>query len=202
MNTELKQLADAIVAMLEALPMVCECTIRGSLASGTADALSDIDIDVDVSGYDKGRFMLEVPELLKDQLNIIYVDFAPSLIPEKYIVSISFDEENPYRVVDINCCADPADTVISASQARQLNNRYAHIIKLWTANWKHFIRGRSCRSDILHMAQKIGLTEAEAKTDLALLEGTLCWLEESADQRYQGMIASCWREYRKAALPS
>ena len=179
--------------MLEALPMVRKCTLCGSLAQGTADERSDIDIDVDVSGYDKGRFMLEVPELLKDKLNIVCVDFAPSLIPEKCIVSLAFDEQNPYRVVDINCCAEPAGTVVTADQARRLNNRYAHMIKLWTANWKHFIRGRECRSDILRMVQKIGIPGAQTKTESALLEETLCWLEQSAEARYQGIIASCRR---------
>lgn len=193
MNTELKRLADELVGMLEALPMVHKCTLCGSLAKGTADEISDIDIDVDVSGYDKGKFMLEVPELLKDKLNIVCVDFASSLIPEKCIVSLSFDEQNPYRVVDINCCAEPADTVITADQARQLNNRHAHMIKLWTANWKHFTRGRECRMDILHMVQKIGIADAENKSDLMLLEETLRWLEQNAEQRYQGIIASCRR---------
>ena len=193
MNTELNRLADELVGMLEALPMVHKCTLCGSLAKGTADEISDIDIDVDVSGYDKGKFMLEVPELLRDKLNIVCVDFAPSLIPEKCIVSLSFDEQNPYRVVDINCCAEPADTVITADQARQLNNRHAHMIKLWTANWKHFTRGRECRGDILHMVQKIGISDAENKSDLLLLEETLCWLEQNAEQRYQGIIASCRR---------
>lgn len=202
MNTELKRLADEIVSLLEALPMVRKCTLRGSLASGTADALSDIDIDVDVSGYDKGRFMFEVPELLKDKLNIVCVDFAPSLIPEKCIVSLSFDEQNPYRVVDINCCAEPADTVITADQARQMNNRCAHMIKLWTANRKHFVRGRECRKDILHMVQKIGIADAENKSDLLLLEETLCWLETNADQAYHGLIASCRRECKKGPSSS
>lgn len=193
MNTELERLADEIVDMLEALPMVRKCTICGSLAKGTADEISDIDIDVDVSGYDKGQFMLELPEWLNDKLNIVYMDFAPSLIPDKCIVSLAFDERNPYRVVDLNCCAVPSDTVITSEQVRKLNNRYTHMIKLWTANWKHFIKGRECRSDILHMVQKIGICDTENKPNLALLEETLCWLEQNAEQRYQGIIASCRR---------
>ena len=193
MNAELKQLADELVSMLEELPMVRKCTLCGSLASGTADEISDIDIDADVSGYDKGQFMLEIPDLLKDKLNIVYVDFAPSLIPEKCIVSLAFDEQNPYRVVDINCCAESSDTLITGDHARRLNNRYAHMIKLWTANWKHFIRGRECRSDILHMVQKTGLTGVENKSDLELLEETLIWLEQNAEIEHQAIIASCRR---------
>lgn len=198
MNAELKQLADELVSMLEELPMVRKCTLCGSLASGTADEISDIDIDADVSGYDKGQFMLEIPDLLKDKLNIVYVDFAPSLIPEKCIVSLAFDEQNPCRVVDINCCAESSDTLITGDHARRLNNRYAHMIKLWTANWKHFIRGRECRSDILHMVQKTDLTGVENKSDLELLEETLIWLEQNAEIQYQNIIASCRRlfEYK------
>lgn len=199
MNPELIKQADEIAKMLEALPMVQSCTLCGSLAKGTADERSDIDIEVDVSGYDKGQFMLEVPELLKDKLNIVYVDFAPSLIPEKYIVSLAIDEQNPFRVVDISCCAEPAATVITADQARRLNNRYAHMIKLWTANCKHFVRGRDCRTDILHMAQKADLSSIAGKSDRTLLGETLCWLERNADQRYQTIIASCQRAFEQTA---
>ena len=197
MNQELKHLADEIMAMLEGLPMVQSCTLYGSLAKGTEDEMSDIDLEVDVSGYDKGKFMLEVPGLLKDRLNIVCVDFAPSLIPEKCIVSLAFDEQNPYRVVDINCCAESSGTVVTGEQARQLNNRYAHMIKLWTANWKHFLRGCECRSDILRMVQKIGIPEAQTKTEPVLLEETLCWLEQNAEGRYQGIIASCRRIFEQ-----
>jgi len=133
MNVQLIQQADEIVGMLESLPMVKTCTICGSLANGTADEMADIDLEVDGSGYDKGQFMLELPELLKDKLSIVCSDFAPSLIPEKCIVSLAFDEQNPYRVANINCFAEPWCMTITREQAKQLNNRYAHMIKLRTA---------------------------------------------------------------------
>ena len=61
----LRDTATEIVAFLNEIPMVRKCEIYGSLATNTYDELSDIDIEIDVSGYDNGQFMLELVELLK-----------------------------------------------------------------------------------------------------------------------------------------
>lgn len=69
------------IDVINSFPIVNSCKLYGSLANNVEDELSDIDIKVDVSGYDNGKFMLEVPHLLKKELNIIYYDFAPVLFP-------------------------------------------------------------------------------------------------------------------------
>ena len=107
MNLVLRETSANCIEMIRSLPMVKSCELYGSIANNTEDDLSDIDIRVDVSGYDNGRFMLEVPHLLEEKMNIIYSDFAPSLAPRQYIVSLAVSEENPFAVIDINCVAEP-----------------------------------------------------------------------------------------------
>lgn len=199
MSKPLRQQADEAVKLLMELPMVKSCAIYGSLNTNTHDELSDIDIEVDVSGYDNGRFMLELTEMLKDKLPICYSDYAPSMIPDKYIVSLAIDEDDPFRVVDVCCCARPHCTTITKQQAAEKNGRHTHVLKLWTANLKHFARGRDCRDDIVRMAQKIGLADLDKKDERTLLAETLNWLEEKAESGLKGIVGSCRKAFERLA---
>ena len=58
MNDFLKIKAAKITAILDAISEVNHCAIYGSLATDTYDELSDIDINIDVSGSDNGQFIL------------------------------------------------------------------------------------------------------------------------------------------------
>lgn len=187
----IKKRAEELMAILTEFPMVKSCTIYGSLAKNTHDELSDIDIELDVSGYDNGLFMLEHVDLLKDKLTIYYSDYAPSLVPEKYIVSIAIDETNPFLIVDLCCCATPHCTTITKQQMVEKNNKFSHTLKLWTANLKHYVRGAECYEDIVRMARKLGIEDVEAKDEASLLEETLCWLESNADEELDKFIAAC-----------
>ena len=191
MNTELESLADKLVDIMMELPMVNSCAVYGSLTTGKADHMSDIDLEVDVSGCDNGQFMLELPELLKDKLPVVYFDFAPSMIPDKYIVSLAIDENNPFRMVDLCCTAIPHCTTVTRQNATLRNSPHTHLLKLWTANLKHYARGRACRDDIVRMARKAGIPDAETKSEYVLLSETLVWLEQNAAIQHQGITASC-----------
>ena len=195
----LKSLAENIMALLNDMPEVKACALYGSLSDGQYDELSDIDINVDVSGHDNGRFMLTLAERLSQHISVYYNDYAPSLVPEKYIVSIAIDEEHPTRVVDLCCVANPHCTTVDGSQIRALNDKFSHMLKLWTANWKHHIRGTECRGDILRMAEKIGIENRVEKSNVQILEETLAWLEVNAPQRLWNFVKSCRREYTNRA---
>lgn len=50
-----------VTAQLRCLPEVRNITLHGSLEIGHPDRYSDIDLKINVSGSDNGRFMLELP---------------------------------------------------------------------------------------------------------------------------------------------
>lgn len=195
----LKNIAEKIMAMLDNMPEVKSCALYGSLTNDTYDELSDIDINIDVSGSDNGQFMLTLAERIGEKISVFYSDYAPSLVPEKYIVSIAIDENNPTCVVDLCCTAQPHCTTVEKQQVRALNDEFSHVLKLWTANWKHHIRGMDCRGDILRMAARIGLASAESRSDAQLIEDTLKWLEWNAPERLRNFVKSCRRECDKRA---
>lgn len=197
MADRLKIKADELIGALNELDAVKSCTLYGSLAAGTHDALSDIDIEVDVSGFDNGKFMLELPKLLKGKIDIYYVDFAPSLIPERYIVSIAVDDENPFMMADLCCRAEPHCATVTRQDAAERNGKHTHMLKLWTANLKHYVRGADCRNDITRMAQKLGISVAETKTEVDILSETLRWLEVNADAALEKYMVSCRRRFEE-----
>ena len=197
MSDSLRDTADEIIAFLNKIPVVRKCSIYGSLATNTYDELSDIDIEIDVSGYDNGQFTLELVDALKGKFSIYYSDYAPSLIPERYIVSIAIDEKNPFLIVDLCCCAKPHCTTVTKQQASEKNNKYTHILKLWTANLKHYVRGNECYGDIVRMGQKIALKDIETKDEAEILENTLRWLEENVEDGLYEFVKSCRRRFEE-----
>ncbi len=190
MDNFLKSKAEEIISILSTSPVVKNCTIYGSLRANTHDELSDIDIEVDVSGYDNGCFMLEINEFLKGKLNIFYSDYAPSLVPDKYIVSIAIDESNPFLIVDLCCVANPHCTNVTKEQMMAKNDSFAHILKLWTANVKHYVRGKDCYDDIARMARKLKI-DIDAKSEEELLEEVLCWLEGNVSEGLKTFVKAC-----------
>ena len=195
MNERLKIKAEEIIEAIRDIPEVNRCTVYGSLTNGKSDELSDIDIEIDVSGIDNGQFMLRLVDLLKDKLNIFYFDYAPSLIPNDYIVSIALDESNPFLIADLKCIADPHFSTVTKQQARELNNKYSHTLKLWTANLKHYARGKECREDLVGMAKNLQITDIDTKSEKELLEETLRWLESNVTDGLHTFIKSCKVKY-------
>ena len=159
--------------------------------------LSDIDIEIDVSGYDNGQFMMELAELLKNKFDIYYADYAPSLIPDKYIVSVAIDKENPFLIVDLCCCAEPHCTTVTKQQIMKKNDRYSHMLKLWTANLKHYVRGNDCYNDIVRMANRISVDEIDSKDEGEILHEVLCWLEDNVENGLEEYVESCRRVFEE-----
>lgn len=191
MSNNLKNKAEEIVSILNDIPEVNRCTIYGSVSTNTYDELSDIDIDIDISGSDNGQFMIELVEMLKGELTIYYYDYAPSLIPDKYIVSIAIDENNPFLVIDLQCSANPHCVTVTKQQVMEMNNKFTHVLKLWTANLKHYARGAECYDDIIRMAKRLGISDVDIKDEAELLDDTLCWLEHNVTDELSTFIESC-----------
>lgn len=191
MNDSILENAENIMKIIRNLPNVKNCKLYGSLADGKYDELSDIDIEINVSGYDNGKFMIELVNLLSDKLNIIFTDYAPSLVPDKYIVSLAINEENPFLILDLCCIAEPHCRTVTKQQLISANNFSTHMLKLWVANLKHFSRRCNCHNDIIRMASKIGIPDADIKEEKELLKDVLIWLEENKTNSTTEYIKSC-----------
>lgn len=180
--------AQRICEYFKAQPEVTESTIYGSLATGSFDKYSDIDIEVNVSGSDNGLFLKKVPHLISHIYPVIYSDYAPSLLPEEYVVSCAISSKNPFLTVDVKCIAVPH--IYSITKTDIVNDFYSHILKLWVANMKHYIRSKNCGDDIRRMYNKVFTNQTNDDPASALKE-VFGWLVDNQKEQYN--------EYLRAA---
>ena len=181
------EIAKNICVQFEKKPEVNFCKIYGSLDRGDYDEYSDIDIEVVVSGYDNGKFLKRAPEILNEICPVVFSDYATSLMPNEYIVSCAISKENPFLIVDIKCSAVPH--IMSISKHDIVNDKNTHILKLWVANAKHYLRGIDCESDINRMYKKVFGHSGKTAKDMLL--GTLEHLKENCNSALYEYIASC-----------
>ena len=181
------EIAKNICVQFDKIPEVNFCKIYGSLSRGDYDEYSDIDIEVDVSGYDNGRFLKRAPTILNAIYPVVFSDYAPSLLPNEYIVSCAISKDNPFLIVDIKCSAVPH--IMSISKRDIVNDKNTHILKLWVANAKHYLRGIDCESDINRMYKKVFGYSGKTAKDMLL--GTLEYLKGNCNPALYEYIASC-----------
>ena len=77
------------------------------------------------------------------------------------------------------------------------NDKYTHILKLWTANLKHYVRGGECHDEIVRMAQKFAPEDIDTKDSAEILEKTLCWLEANVVNGLYEFVESCRRRFEE-----
>ena len=180
---EIMDYANQICEFLSHVPEIKNCSVVGSLSNGNSDEYSDIDIEIDVSGIDNGKFLTKIPNILAQKYHVIFADYAPSLAPQVYVVSIAVSAVNPFMVVDIRCVANPHMNTLSKEDISSLNNLYEHTLKLFTYNLKHFIRGKECFNDIERMHNRI-LEKRENADEHLMFSEVYNWLSDNATDKY------------------
>ena len=179
---ELVQTAQELRAYLLAQPEVTSCVLTGSVAERRHDRYSDIDMEIDVSGHDNSRYALTLPAVMARYRPVIYSDYAPSLMPDSYVVSLALSAENPFLLLDIKCTATPHCPTLQRGDFPY--DVFAHTLKLLVLNTKHFLRGADCLSDIRRMYTRLYVQGAELPAD-EMLRRVYRWLtaQERADCR-------------------
>ncbi|MCL2831870.1 MAG: nucleotidyltransferase domain-containing protein [Treponema sp.] len=171
---------------IETVNKVKFCRIFGSITKGKTNKYSDIDLEVDVSGNDNSIFITLIPEIINNKFPILFYDYAPSLMPEQYIVSMPISEDNPFLILDIKCIANPHMMTLRKENFMNIN-KYTHIIKVFVANFKHYIRGDDCSNEVLRMYKKLYTNEVNTKE---MLIKTYKWLQVNADKKYKKYLSN------------
>lgn len=186
------KLANEIIDYLKQNPVVKECKLHGSLANGNYDEYSDIDIQVDVSGFDNGKFMLMLPDIIRAKFPVVYTAFAPGLFPKVFVVSFSFSKDDIFSFIDLECTSTPHIQTITIDEIREKNDKISLMLKLTIANTKHFLRGQNCHEDIKRIAKFVlSSEEIEGKSDRDLLVHTLEWFKQNCDDTFKYIAIKC-----------
>ena len=181
---ELLQYAKDIQQYLLKIYEIKACNLYGSLIKGNYDDYSDIDIEIDVSGIDNSLFITKIKDILSLNYNIIFSDYAPSLAPETYIISLAISNENPFAIIDIKCIATPHFKTLTKEDLILKQNNYDHILKLFVANLKHYLRRVDCLKDIQKMYKKVYINSPISKDKHFMLDKIFLWLKENSTDKY------------------
>lgn len=98
-------------------------------------------------------------------------------------------------MIDFKCTATPHMEMV---QKRDLEcDIFIHLIKLWIANCRHYIRGMDCTNDIQKMARRTIGAQCEKMSNEQILEEILRRLENNTTPETAIYIANCrkaWNE--------
>ncbi len=188
-DDEREEWAARIIQVLEREPEVNTCFPRGSYATRTMDEYSDIDLGVDVSGYDNGRFALRLPEVLGRHFLLEFHDWAPSLLPSAYVQTFYLRDLSVFWSIDIECVASPHVPSIEDVPVDEAD----HLLKLWVLNAKYLLRGRPEAPESIRRfaARVMGGEVPEGIDTLRLMEGALRRLAQIANPSRGHFLAEC-----------
>ncbi len=190
-------LARHVIEYLEDLREVESATLKGSVATGTWDEFSDIDIVVYVGERNNAAFALQLPRLMDREFEVVFSDWAPSLLPEKLVQTFYIEDVSIFWSIDLRVTA----RVHGGLRTDPPRDEEVHYLKLWCQNLKYWIRDdpRHERS-IPRMAGMILSDDALADLDLRdQMVQSLEYLTMTSLGRKRKFIAQCL-EARKQYL--
>ena len=152
MNNQ-KKIAEEIIQLLNASGKIDSVSLDGSLTLDSWDEISDIDIVVEEKGRSPFENVMMALDEIRNQKKIIFYDWARSLLPEKYLISIYLKGMPVFWFVDIACYRDPRYGDITRDEIPQ--NYAEHLLKLWICNIKHEIRKNRERNKIDIVYQRL-----------------------------------------------
>lgn len=188
------QTCETVIDLFRSEPQVKRVYLRGSLAEGNADGYSDIDIGVDVSGFSNAEYARRVIELMGENFDIHFYDFAKSLMPYLYVMTFYLKGWDIFWNVDIECVAEPHCATLLPGEIEQ--DISAHQLKLWAITAKYYLRGARCASQKIHsLASKVQPSLLEEKHSLfEIMRCMLNHIGENCDDKYSVFLDSCRAE--------
>ena len=180
--------ANELITFLRNCPTVQDTFLRGSLAKGIVDEFSDIDIGIDVSGYDNGEFAREFPSLLQRKFDVLFYDWSPSLLPKDYVITFICNGLPIFWIVDIQIMATPHYPSLTEVPI----NKYHHLLKLWILNLKYCLRGNEgADSNIKKLVSRTFNKEIESDDNYYLLFEVIKEIKSNVEPELHNFIAKC-----------
>jgi len=130
-----------VCSKLKTLDFVIDIQEIGSRPAGHADCYSDVDLVVNIQIVKPDIALLKITEFMKMIYSPLWIDYANSLMPSKFLVSMFINCENPFCFLDIGIYNHE---VINYNPKRFENDKWVHLTKLWIMNFKYYLRKDQC----------------------------------------------------------
>lgn len=188
------EIADQVVALFRAQPEVREATLYGSLAEGTQDEYSDIDVTIDVSGHDNGQYMYRVIDLMRENFDVCFHDINSSAVPKWYVLNFFLNGISPFWQIDVFITARPHCTSFSREDIRAIQDPVAHLLKLWVPCFKHLIRDPERNEDEINrcLVSRLGIPGLDGLPAVEKMRAVLDEVRRRVDGRFEDFLARCY----------
>jgi predicted nucleotidyltransferase len=172
--------ANSIVNLLQSSDIE-NIKLVGSISENKSDEYSDIDIEL----KDHKRSPVEniniALNFLSEKYNVLFSDWAKSLLPEKYVLSVFLKQKNIFSYIDLSCYQDINFPDVARDRLPQ--DKVYHIFKLWICNAKQEIRQRHDRNLIDSLYSKF-YDINDSTPNSKKFEKILDWLHKNSDNEY------------------
>lgn len=152
-----KQKANEIIQFLSEQEFTKSCKLHGSLGRVKYDHFSDIDLQLDVSGYDNGKILLMLPYIIGKEFPIVYTAFAPKFAPDLYLVSFAFLNYDIFHFIDIECIATPHNSSVTKDEIVKVTDFTGLYVKLLIGCLKKHLRGQKFPPELNFIANQLKL---------------------------------------------
>lgn len=183
------ELAHHVIEYLQGLAEVESATLYGSLATGTWDEFSDIDVEIDVGKHDNAAFALRLPRLLDLEFDVVFSDWRRSLLPDKYLQAFFIEGVPIFWSFDFTFVADTHRPLRTDPPRDKLDS----FLKLWCGNLKYWIRKDPRHARLIPiMAHRVLSDDAMADLDLRdQMVQSLEYVAMTSHGRRKKFIALC-----------
>lgn len=132
-------LTEQLIDHLKGLAFITRIDVIGSRVEQTSDVYSDVDLLLTIKDSTPDNALYEVTESVKAKFQPAWYDFANSLMPDKFLISIFIGGDNPFTFYDIGILNSDRNLVYDKTLFE--NDHSIHLMKLWVMNYKYMMRG-------------------------------------------------------------
>ncbi|MBM0067933.1 nucleotidyltransferase domain-containing protein [Alkalicoccobacillus gibsonii] len=154
---------DQIIQSISSLNFVCTVDIVGSHSNDTNDKYSDVDLVVHVLDEPADKALLRISYFLCEKYSPLWYDYANSLMPNKFLVSMYFENTTPFKFIDIGIINNEAQFY---NKDDFKNDKWIHLMKLWVMNFKYYVRkSERFESSFNNMMASAGINDFKNHAD-------------------------------------
>lgn len=156
----MNEFLNKVRSLIETLDFVSEVNIIGSFKNNTMDNYSDIDFIVDIHDITPDIALIKITNIVSEKFNPLWIDYANSLMPNKFLASLYINNDNPFQFIDIGIINNNIE--LKYDHNLFINDKWIHLMKLWIMNFKYYLRGsENFNERYINMMTKAGIIEYE-----------------------------------------
>ena len=176
-----------VMQTLQSLPFTADVQLVGSHAENLADRYSDYDVNIAVENVSAAEALKKIVDVLQSRFDPLWVDYAPSLMPQKFVASLFLPCDSPFAYVDIAIEGQDSDRMADLSCF--VNDPWIHLTKLCVMNLKYCLRQKlDFEKSFARMMNKAGIAEWINPTDGCQQLITILRAQSSVPSVYLDMI--------------